>query len=177
VITVSIPVALHSQAMSVPVFNGLNFSDSSEQVQFHLGVLDLDLAIRIEKPVDITDESSNEEKTHYRVWEKSNRLSLMFMRMSIASNIKSSLPKTENAEEFMKSVEERSQTADKSLAGTLMSTLITMKFDGSCTMREHLIEMTNIVARLKSLGMTVDDNFLVQFILNSLPSEYGPFSN
>jgi len=28
--------------MSVPVFNGLNFSDWSEQVQFHLGVLDLD---------------------------------------------------------------------------------------------------------------------------------------
>ena len=70
-------------------------------------------------------------------WEKSNRLSLMFMRMSIASNIKSALPKTENANEFMKSVEEHSQTTNKSLVGTLMSTLITMKFDGSRTMHEH----------------------------------------
>jgi len=95
--------------------------------------------------------------------------------MSITSNIKSTLPKTENAKEFMKSVEERSQTADKSLAGTSMSTLITMKFDGSRTMHEHVIEMTNIEARLKSLGMAVDENFLVQFILNFLPSEYGPF--
>ncbi|WVZ13110.1 hypothetical protein V8G54_017640 [Vigna mungo] len=75
----------------------------------------------------------------------------------------------------MKFVEERSQTADKSLAGTLMSTLTTMKFDGSRTMHEHVIEMTNIAARLKSLGMKVDETFLVQFILNSLPSEYGPF--
>nr|KYP55707.1 Retrovirus-related Pol polyprotein from transposon TNT 1-94 [Cajanus cajan] len=161
--------------MSVPVFNGLNFSDWSEQVQFHLGVLDLDLAIQVEKPAAITDDSSNEEKTHYKAWEKSNRLSLMFMRMSIANNIKSALPKTESAKEFMKFVEERSQTADKSLAGTLMSTLTTMKFDGSRTMHEHVIEMTNIAARLKSLGMAVDENFLVQFILNSLPSEYGPF--
>jgi len=175
VIAVSVPVALHSQATSVPVFNGINFSNWSEKVQFHLGVLDLDLAIQIEKPAAITDDSSNEEKAHYRAWEKSNRLSLMFMRMSIANNIKSTLPETENAKEFMKSVEERSQTADKSLAGTLMSTLITMKFDGSRTMHEHVIEMINIAARLKSLGMTVDDNFLVQFILNSLPSEYGPF--
>ncbi|XP_068498581.1 LOB domain-containing protein 22-like [Phaseolus vulgaris] len=38
----------------------------SEKVQFHLGVLDLDLAIRIEKPAAITDDSSNEEKAHYR---------------------------------------------------------------------------------------------------------------
>jgi len=72
-------------------------------------------------------------------------------------------------------VEEHSQTADKSLAGTLMSTLTTMKFDGSRTRHKHVIEMTNIATKLKSLGMVVDENFLLQFILNSLSSEYGPF--
>ena len=75
----------------------------------------------------------------------------------------------------MKSVEERSQTVDKSLAGTLMSTLTTMKFDDSRTMHEHVIEMINIAAKLKSLGMVVDENFLVRFILNSLSSQYGLF--
>ena len=40
--------------------------------------------------------------------------------MTVANNIKSTLPKTDSAKEFMKFVEERSQTADKSLAGTLM---------------------------------------------------------
>jgi len=95
--------------------------------------------------------------------------------MSIASSIKSALPKNDSAKKFMKSVEERSQKANKALAGTLMSTLTTMKFDGSRTMHEHVIEMTNTAARLKSFGMAVDDNFLVQFILNSLPSEYDSF--
>jgi len=160
-IVVSIPISLHSHASSVPVFNGLNFPDWSEQVQFHLGVLDLDLAFQVEKSAAITDASSNEEKAHYKAWERSNILSLMFMRMIIASNIKSALPKTDNAKEFMKFVEERSQTADKSLAGTLMSTLTTMKFDDLRTMHEHVIEMTNIAARLKSLGITVDEDFLV----------------
>ena len=84
-IVVSIPVSLHSHASFVPVFNGLNFPDCSEQVQFHLGVLDLDLAFQVEKPATITDASSNEEKAHYKAWVRSNRLSLMFMRMSIAS--------------------------------------------------------------------------------------------
>ncbi|KAL5823990.1 hypothetical protein ACOSQ4_021890 [Xanthoceras sorbifolium] len=95
--------------------------------------------------------------------------------MSVANNIKSTLPKTESAKQFMNFREEHSQTADKSLAGTLMGTLTTMKFDGSRTMYEHVIEMTNITTKLKSLGMNVDDNFLVQFIINSLPSEYSLF--
>ena len=50
------------------VCSSLNFFDESEKVQFHLGVLDLDLVIRIEKPTDITDDSSNEEKAHYMAW-------------------------------------------------------------------------------------------------------------
>lgn len=172
---VPVPNNLNSHVSSVPIFNGLNFSDWNEQVQFHLGVMDLDLAIMEEKPAAITDKSSDEEKAHFKNWERSNRLSLMFMRMTVADSIKTTLPITESAKEFLGLVGERSQTADKSLAGTLMSTLTTMKFDGSRTMHEHVIEMTNIAARLKSLGMAVDDNFLVQFILNSLPTEYGPF--
>ena len=51
-----------------------------------------------------------------------------------------------------------------------------MKYDGSRTMHEHILEMTNLAAKLKTLGMNVDEYFLVQFMLNSLPSEqYGPF--
>jgi len=42
-------------------------------------------------------------------------------------------------------------------------------------MREYVIDMTNITARLKSLWMAMDENFLVQFILNSLLFVYGPF--
>ena len=170
------PVSLHSHASSVPLFNGLNFSDWWEQVQFHLGVLDLDLALQVEKPAAITDKSSTEEKALHKAWERSNRLSLMFMRMTVANNIKSTLTTTESAKEFKKLVEEKSQTADKSLAGTLMSTLTTMKYDGSRTMHEHVLEMTTLAAKLKNLGMNVDEYFLVQFILNSLPPEqYGPF--
>ena len=172
-LAVTIPV--HSHFLSVPVFNGLNFSELSEQIHFYLGVMDLDLALRVENPANITVLSTAEENNHYKTWERSNKLSLMYMRMSIANNIKTTLPKIDNAKEMLKFVEERSQTADKSLARTIMSTLTTMKFDGSRTMHEHVIEMTNLSVRLKSLGMEVDESFLVQFILNSLPSEYGSF--
>ena len=72
---IHVPNSLNSHVSYVLIFNGLNFSDWNEQVQFHLSVLDLDLAILEEKPATITDASSNEEKAHYKAWEKSNRLS------------------------------------------------------------------------------------------------------
>jgi len=93
----------------------------------------------------------------------------MFMRMTIANNIKTTIPKIETVKEFMGLMKERSQIANKSLVGTLMSTLTTTKFDGSRTMHEHVNEITNITTRLKTLGMTVNENFLIQFILNLLP--------
>ena len=45
------------------------------------------------------------------------------MRMTVADSIKTTLPKIESAKEFIGLVGERSQKTDKSLAGTLMSTL------------------------------------------------------
>ena len=71
-------ISLHSQASSVSLFNGLNFSEWSEQVKFHLGVLDLDLALLEDKPVAITDSSSEDEMLYHKQWERSNKLSLMF---------------------------------------------------------------------------------------------------
>ena len=90
------------------------------------------------------------------------------MRMSIVNNIKSTLPERDTAKEFFKIVEERFHSADKSLAGTLMAELTTMKFDGTHEMHEHILEMSNLAAKLKALRMNVDESFLVQFILNSL---------
>ncbi|KAL1224681.1 hypothetical protein V5N11_001120 [Cardamine amara subsp. amara] len=95
--------------------------------------------------------------------------------MTIASNIKSFLPDSDKAKAYLAAIEEWFKTADKSLAGKLMVDLTTIKYDGKRSMHEHCIEMTNLAAKLKNLGMSVDDLFLVQFILNTLPPQYGPF--
>ncbi|XP_062020710.1 uncharacterized protein LOC133737104 [Rosa rugosa] len=138
-------VSLHSHASSIPVLNGLNFSEWCEQIQFHLGVLDMDSALQTEKPAALTNESTDEEKVFHKAWEKSNRLSIMLMRMTIANNIMTTLPKAEIAKEFLKNIEDRFKSADKSLAGTLMAELTTKKFDGRRSMHEHVLEMTSFV--------------------------------
>lgn len=97
------------------------------------------------------------------------------MRIMIADNIKPSMPKTENASEFMALIKEFSQSdlADKSIVGTLMSELTTKKFNWLCSMHDHVTSMTNLAAKLKSMGMDVNENFLVQFIMHSLPPDFG----
>jgi len=159
-------------------FNGLNYADWYEQIQFQLGVFDLDLAIVMdEMPPAINETSTADEKTLYEAWQRSNRLSLNLMRMTMAENVKPSMPKTENAKEFIRMIKEYSQSdiTDKSIVGTLMSELTTKKFDWSQPIHDHVTGMANIAAKLKSMGMEVNESFLVQFIMNSLPPEFGQF--
>ena len=163
---------------AVVKFNGLNYADWSEQIQFHLGVMDLDLAlISDEKPTALTETSTEADKSLYEAWERSNRLSLNLMRMTMAENIKPSMPKTDNARKFMRKVKEHSQSdlADKSIVGSLMSELTTKKFDWSQPIHDHVTDMANLAVKLKTMGMDVSETFLVQFIINSLPLEFGQF--
>ena len=173
---VFVPVNFNSLVSSVPFFDELNYFDWCEQVHFHLGVLDLDLALQVEKPAAIIDTSTANEKSFHKAWERLNRLSLMFMQMIVVNNIKTTFPKTEVAKKFMKFLEEHSKIDYNSLARTLVTNLTTMKFDGSRSMHEHVIEMTNILARLKTLGMKVDEFFLDNLFLTlCLLSSMGHF--
>ena len=95
--------------------------------------------------------------------------------MTIAINIKTTLSTTNNATKFLNNVKECFRIVDKSLARTLMANFTTIKFDSTREMYEHILEMKNLAAKLKVLGTNIDEFFLVQFILNSLPSKYGPF--
>ena len=50
-----------------------------------------------------------------------------------------------------------------------------MTLDKRKSVCEHIMEMRDVVAKLKSLKVEIFELFLVHFILNSLPSEYAPF--
>ena len=51
-----------------------------------------------------------------------------------------------------------------------------MKFNDTKGVHEHIMEMRDIVVQLKSLEIEMSESFFIHFILNSLPTEYGPFN-
>ncbi|KAJ0112220.1 hypothetical protein Patl1_00343 [Pistacia atlantica] len=75
---------------------------------------------------------------YHKALKWSNRLSLVFFRMTIANNIKTTIPQTKRAKEYLEFVEERFRSTDKSLAGILMAQPTTIKFDRSRRMQEHI---------------------------------------
>ncbi|KAG4113886.1 hypothetical protein ERO13_D12G011450v2 [Gossypium hirsutum] len=103
----------------------------SEQVKFHLGVLGFDLAVLEDNFAAITNSSSEEEMLYHKQWERSNRLSLIFLRMIVANNIKTTISQTGTAKEYLMFVEEYLRFANKSLNDALLAQLTTIKYDGS----------------------------------------------
>ena len=56
-----------------------------------------------------------------------------------------------------------------------MSRLTSLRFTGIKGVREHIMQLRDTFAKLKSLKMEIADDFQVHFILNTLPHHYTPF--
>ena len=154
---------------------GDNYNDWKESIIFSLGCMDLDLALRVDEPPILTESSAPNDKLDYEWWERSNRLSLMFIKSHINKNIRGSIPECNKVKDFMKAIEEQFIRSNKALASILMKRFSSKTFDYSKNVCEHIMEMRDMVAQLKSLEVEISESFLVHFILNSLPSEFGPF--
>ncbi|KAG6517693.1 hypothetical protein ZIOFF_021090 [Zingiber officinale] len=98
--------SITSQIASIETLTGSNFKKWNEQIYLILGVMDLDYALRVDKPIPLSNTSTQDEKSAYEKWERSNRLSLMIMKGSISSDIRGGVPDSEIAKDFLDSVEE-----------------------------------------------------------------------
>ncbi|XP_031258529.1 uncharacterized protein LOC116116603 [Pistacia vera] len=159
----------------VPNLNGDNYKSWREAVLLHLGCIDLDYAFRKEEPPTPTYTSSQAGISLYERWEQSNRLSMMFIKSHITSSIRGSIPECENVKDLTDAIHVQFETSDKALGSTLMSRLTSMKLTGIKGVHERITKMRDIATQLRSLQMVINDDFLVHYVLNSLPSHYIPF--
>ncbi|XP_057733073.1 uncharacterized protein LOC130948372 [Arachis stenosperma] len=90
-----------AQISSIPMLNGSNFKVWKDTVEIVLGCMDLDTALREEKPTS-TPENLNEVKIEK--WEI-NRMSIMIMKRSIPEAFRGSITEDKDAKKFLKDVE------------------------------------------------------------------------
>ena len=76
---------------------------------------------------------------------------------------------------MLKAIGEQFVTSDKALASTLIMKFSSIRITSVRGVHEHIMQMRDIAAQLKKLGIDMSDSFLVHFILNTLPHQYGPF--
>ncbi|GJY51525.1 UBN2_2 domain-containing protein [Tanacetum coccineum] len=175
VVTALTPTAITNCVSGIEPLNGTKFSSWKEQVKISLSITDLDYALRFDKPNPLTATSTVDEKRNYEIWERSNRMSLMIMKNSISIAIRGAIPDSENAKEFLKSVEEQFKGSSKANASTLILKMLTTKYDGLSGVREHIMMMNDMASKLKGMDMEISEGFLVHFIMTSLPAQFGPF--
>ncbi|RVW57605.1 Retrovirus-related Pol polyprotein from transposon TNT 1-94 [Vitis vinifera] len=99
----------------------------------------------------------------------------MYIKTKISVGIRGSIEQHENVRELLKAIDKQFVTSDKALASTLIMKFTSLKLTGIRGVREHIMEMRDIVAQLKKLEVEMFESFLVHFILNTLPPQYGPF--
>ncbi|KAK9678248.1 hypothetical protein RND81_11G198800 [Saponaria officinalis] len=156
---VILPRNISNIRCDIPELRGDDYKVWKERVLLHLGWMDIDYAIRKDEPASITETSTPDAINLYEKWERSNRLSIMFIKTKICASIKGSLEQHTKVKDFLKAIDEQFATSDKALA----------------RVRDYIIRMRDIAAQLKTLEVTISDAFLVHFILCTLPPQYAPF--
>ncbi|RVW21621.1 Retrovirus-related Pol polyprotein from transposon TNT 1-94 [Vitis vinifera] len=136
-------------------------------------MMDLDMALREDEPPKPTNESTEAMRAHYAKWERSNRLSLISIKRSIAEHLLGGIPESNNAKEFLVVVANRYQTSDNAEAGHFMDELMNMRYDDMKGVREYILKMVHLQTRLKALDIPIPDKFIVHQALNTLPSSFS----
>ena len=76
---------------------------------------------------------------------------------------------------MLKAIDDQFVTSDKALASTLIMKFSSLRLTSVKGVREHIMRMRDTVAQLKKLKVEISESFLVHYILNTLPHQYGPF--
>ena len=147
--------------------SGSNYKTWKEQIILYLGWIDIDYAIRKDES-KITETNIKEEKVLHEQWERSNRLSIMFIKTSIYAGIRGSVKHHTNVQPLLKAINEQFVTSDKTLTNTLIMKFSSLRLTNLKGVLEHIMEMRDIAAQLKALEVDMSKTFLVHYILNTL---------
>jgi molybdopterin converting factor small subunit len=107
-------------------------------------------------------------------WERSNHKCLMVIKERILEGIRGqsrTVRLLSSTFEYLEKVESQFTGSSKAYASSLIKRLISEKYIGG-GVRDHILRMSNVAARLKPLDLAIKDGFL---IFNSLLMEFKTF--
>ena len=108
----SISFAVNNNNVTIEILSGLNYKRWRSDIEFVLEMMDLDMALRENEPPKPTNESTEIMRAYYAKWERSNCLSLISIKRSIAEHLLRGILESNNAKEFLIAVANKYQTVD-----------------------------------------------------------------
>ncbi|XP_061363985.1 uncharacterized protein LOC133307489, partial [Gastrolobium bilobum] len=146
-----------AQMNMLPMLNGEDFKLWKENVEIVLGCMDLDNALRTEKPTS-TRENPNTDKIEK--WERSNRMCLMIMKRCVPEAFRGSIVETTDVKLFLKELEQYFARNEKAEIGQTLSKLINMRVksnqDNIIIVQELIHSMHRMKGKKSSLSIKTD---------------------
>ncbi|XP_034689325.1 uncharacterized protein LOC117917232 [Vitis riparia] len=93
--------SLSANVNNIHVLNDTNFKKWKEHVIIMLGCMDLDYALKEDRPTDLTSYSTAEQRAAMEKWERSNCMSLMIMKHSIPEAIRGAILEKTRTKTFL----------------------------------------------------------------------------
>ncbi|WVZ83244.1 hypothetical protein U9M48_030412 [Paspalum notatum var. saurae] len=126
--------------------SGTNFHERREGIRLVLGVMDLDHALREDAPTTPTagdDAAANAAA----------------MKQGVIPDSKDDVPF--NAKQYLALVEEQFKSSSKAQASALIMRMATVMYNGAGSVREHIMMMVDIAAKMKGTEMEISDGELI----------------
>ncbi|KAF7838838.1 Retrovirus-related Pol polyprotein from transposon TNT 1-94 [Senna tora] len=126
------------------------------------------------RPTALTDGSSNVDRIHMRN-ESDLTTCVIIMQHSIPESLRGGISEDPDAKGFLKQISDRFATNEKVETSTSLSKLVSMRYKGKGNIREYIMEMSNLVTKLRGLKLELSDDFLVHLVLNSRTAQFDQF--
>ncbi|KAJ4961419.1 hypothetical protein NE237_021329 [Protea cynaroides] len=127
--------------MKLPILNGENYAKWLELLELTLGCMNLDLTINEEKPEDLTDENTPDQRDYYAKWQRSNNMSLRLIKANMSRTIRRSIPDKPTAREYLDTIKEQYVSTDSSTMITLIAKLGAIKYKAMMYFDEQSVQV------------------------------------
>ncbi|XP_024198820.1 uncharacterized protein LOC112202132 [Rosa chinensis] len=162
-----------SNVLSVEPLSGSNFKKWKEDIIISLGLADLDIALRTPKPESAHATGTNQRRAAYEKWERSNRLSLLVMKRSMTEAVRGSIEDCEYAVDYLDAIGKKDKESKKAEGVALLSKFNSSQHDGNGNIREYIMGVLELGAKLNSLDFGISKKVMVAHILNTLPPSFS----
>ena len=108
--------------------------------------MDINCTIRKDEPDPITEASTAEAVCLYDKWERSNLLSVIFIKTKISVGIHGSVEQIDKVKPLLKAIDEQFVSSDKALASTLIIQFSSTKLTRIKGVHDHIMRMRDIAA-------------------------------
>jgi hypothetical protein len=111
-------------------------------------------------------------------WQTANKKCMTFIRNTIEKAIVGSIAVCDSIGQYLEKIKSQFTGSSKIYATQLLKQLVTEKYNGGGHgIREHILRMSNMVAKLKPMDVDLElkPALLVHLVMASLPREFDTF--